>query len=75
MAHIKKPTTPVGAGNRPAEGPLVEGYPSQPAHGDTRSGAPFQDQDPKRRLGDYGGAGEHAFQQPGGKNDSDREAR
>jgi hypothetical protein len=36
------------------------------------SGAPFEEQDPKRRLGNFEGKGEHAFQQPGGKNDADR---
>lgn len=34
------------------------------------SGAAGQEQDPKRRLGNYQTAGEHAFQQPGGKNDA-----
>src|SRR5437667_119518 len=33
-------------------------------------GAPFQEQDPKRRLGNYGTAGEHPYQQPGGLNDA-----
>lgn len=31
-------------------------------------GTGFEEQDPKRRLGDFTGAGEHARQQPGGKN-------
>lgn len=35
-------------------------------------GAPSSDQDEKRRLGDYEGAGEHAIQQPGGKQGSNR---
>jgi len=30
-----------------------------------------EEQDPARRLGDYEGKGEHSFQQPGGRNDSD----
>ena len=33
-------------------------------------GAPAQEQDPKRRLGDFTGTGEHSIQQPGGKNDA-----
>jgi hypothetical protein len=33
-------------------------------------GAQFQEQDPNRRLGDFEGAGEHSFQQPGGRNDA-----
>jgi hypothetical protein len=39
---------------------------------DVPRGAPKSDQDPQRRLGNYQTAGEHAIQQPGGKNDSDR---
>jgi hypothetical protein len=30
-------------------------------------GAPASEQDPKRRLGNYGGAGEHPIEQPSGK--------
>jgi len=30
-----------------------------------------QEQDPKRRLGDYTGKGEHSYQQPGGLHDAD----
>jgi hypothetical protein len=30
-------------------------------------GAPASEQDPKRRLGDYATAGEHAIEQPDGK--------
>jgi len=30
-------------------------------------GAPASEQDPKRRLGNYGTAGEHPIEQPGGK--------
>lgn len=30
-------------------------------------GRSFSEHDPQRRLGDYGGAGEHPIQQPGGK--------
>jgi hypothetical protein len=30
-------------------------------------GAPAAEQDPKRRLGNYGTAGEHSIGQPGGK--------
>jgi hypothetical protein len=29
-----------------------------------------QEQDPKRRLGDFEGKGEHSIQEPGGKNDA-----
>ena len=34
-----------------------------------QSGTGFQEEDPKRRLGDFTGAGEHARQQPGPLND------
>ena len=30
----------------------------------------FNEQDPKRRLGNFTGAGEAAFKQPGGRNDA-----
>ena len=34
-------------------------------------GAPASEEDPKRRLGNYGTAGEHPIEEPGGKNGSD----
>jgi len=33
--------------------------------------ASAQEQDPKRRLGDFEGKGEHSMQEPGGKNGAD----
>jgi len=71
MAHKKKHTAPVPPGNRPQGGP-----PDVAARGDTTGqqapaeGAPLQEQDEKRRLGNFEGAGEHAYQQPGGQNDA-----
>lgn len=68
MAHKKKHTPPVPPKNRPKAGPpagAVEEQSQAPVEG-----APFQDQDPKHRLGNYGGAGEHPLQQPGGRNDA-----
>jgi hypothetical protein len=70
MAHKKKHMHPVPPENQPKAGPP-----------DTQGGAPqndksnqgeggFQEQDPKRRLGDFTGAGEHSIQQPGGLNDA-----
>ena len=61
---------PVPPANRPTD-----------AHGDTQAhssgvakpaadGTGFQEEDPKRRLGDFTGKGEHSIQQPGGKNDA-----
>ena len=38
-------------------------------------GAPFDEQDPKRRLGDFTGAGEHPRQQPGPLNDGDKHSK
>jgi hypothetical protein len=72
MAHKKKLSTPVPAGNRSQAGPAAEVNTIQQAKGEKKSGARFQVQDPKRRLGDYDGTGEHALQQPGGKNDANR---
>jgi hypothetical protein len=71
MAHKKKHGGPVPPGNQPQAGPPVHADTGQQA-ADTKSGAPFQDQDAKRRLGNFEGAGEHAYQQPGGKNDANR---
>ena len=38
----------------------------------TKSAEKRMRQDEKRRLGNFEGAGEHSFQQPGGKNDANR---
>jgi hypothetical protein len=56
-------------------GPGAGGAPEKDerAPGETSPGAAFSEQDPKRRLGGYETAGEHAFKQPGGKNDADSE--
>lgn len=60
---------PVPAGNRPHSGtaftPQDEDAPGVVAD----PGESFQEEDPKRRLGDYTATGEHARQQPGPKND------
>jgi hypothetical protein len=59
----------VPPGNQPHKGP-------EPAPGqlsETPTGAPEkapQEQDTKRRIGDFSGTAEHSFQQPGGKNDA-----
>jgi hypothetical protein len=71
MAHKKQHGSPVPPANKPQTGPPEHAQTGQ-AHADTKSGAPFQNQDPKRRLGNFEGAGEHSFQQPGGKNDANR---
>lgn len=62
---------PVPPGNRPAAGPgFTPGQDEDaPQAGDTDTGEAFQEQDPKRRLGGYGTAGEHPIQQPSNRND------
>ncbi len=72
--HKKKHGHPVPPANQPQAGPPVAADVDQ-AKADTKGGAPFQDQDPKRRLGDFEGAGEHARQQPGQLNDGQQHSR
>ena len=62
---------PVPPGNRSQAGP--EAPPPSPDEQPADGGEAFSEQDPKRRLGNYQTAGEHAIQQPGGKNDSAHE--
>ncbi len=59
---------PVPAGNRPkagipsnADDEVLDGI----QEGEVAS---QQEEDPKRRLGDFTGKGEHSIQEPGGKN-------
>jgi hypothetical protein len=68
---------PVPPANRPQSGPpspTGEDEKQQPGTDET-GGVGFQEQDPKRRLGDYGGAGEHSIQQPGPLNDGGKQSR
>lgn len=71
MAHKKKHTGPVPPGNQAHAGrsgnadQMVDKAGQSP--GEVVSA---QEQDPKRRLGDFTGKGEHSFQQPGGRNDA-----
>lgn len=62
----------VPAGNQTTFGPgaLVAGPDEDVGDTTIKSGTGFEEEDPKRRLGDFTGAGEHAFVQPGGKNDA-----
>jgi len=63
-------SAPVPPGNRQHGGPAeAQEQPADKAPpGD---GTGFQEEDPKRRLGDFtAGAGEHSIQQPDGKNDA-----
>jgi len=70
MSHKKKHgATPVPRGNRAKSAPNSAA--NQPEATAKASGnAGFQEQDPKRRLGNFSGAGEHPYQQPGGRNDA-----
>jgi hypothetical protein len=70
MAHKKQHTGPVPPGNKPNKGPGTKGTEErQPNTGEVGSN---QEQDPKRRLGDFEGKGEHSLQEPGGKNAANR---
>jgi hypothetical protein len=71
--HKKKHAHPIPAGNQPQAGPPVEADLGRQA--DTGGGAPFQDQDAKRRLGEFEGAGEHPRQQPTALNDGQQHSR
>jgi len=69
--HKKKHVHPVPPGNQPQKGPPADSNDAQQAQdlGSDTSGG-FQEQDAKRRLGNFEGAGEHSYQQPGGLNDA-----
>lgn len=60
---------PVPKGNQSHFGPAkpIEEEPESPAEGE-----PASRQDAKRRLGNFQTAGEHAIEQPGGKQGADR---
>ena len=59
---------PIPKGNKSEAGPDKPDQPQTPAQ---PHGAPASEQDPKRRLGNYGTAGEHPIEQPSGKKGSD----
>jgi hypothetical protein len=66
MAHKKKHGAPVPAGNRSQADNKAETDKS--VNKGAAEVASAQEQDPKRRLGDFDGKGEHSIQEPGGKN-------
>ena len=69
MAHKKKHGAPVPPGNQSQSGPMdATGKPAKKSEAEVASA---QEQDPKRRLGDFEGKGEHSMQEPGGKNGAD----
>jgi len=69
MSHKKKHAAPVPRGNR-SKGAPAGAQNEEAAKAESKRGASFQEQDPKRRLGNFSGAGEHPYQQPGGLNDA-----
>lgn len=69
MSRKHKNAGPIPKGNRTQFGP------HRPVEDETQqeqAGAPPSEQDPKRRLGELAGAGEHAIEQPGGKQGPNR---
>lgn len=76
MAHKKKHgPPPVPPANRPKKGPADPGNSAALEETGAGGGAPFQEHDPKRRLGDFEGAGEHPRQQPTPLNDGQQHSR
>jgi len=67
MASKKQHGGPVPPGNQPQSGP--KDATGHPVKGEAEV-ASVQEQDPKRRLGDFEGKGEHSIQEPGGKKDA-----
>jgi len=59
---------PIPPGNRSHAGSQKV---SKEVPGPIPHGAPASEEDPKRRLGNYGTAGEHPIEQPDGKKGSD----
>ncbi len=69
MAHKKMHSPPVPPDNLPQAGPPGAADVSGPQSVTGSEVASSQAQDPKRRLGNFEGAGEHARQQPSPLND------
>ena len=75
MAKKNHGAGPVPPANRPNAGPAFTPAADEADAPDENAGDPFQDQDAKRRLGGFTGAGEHARQQPGPLNDGGQQSR
>jgi len=73
MAHTKKHAGPVPPGNQPHAGPPEAAQDG--TQGQQGEVASFQEQDPKRRIGDFEGAGLHPRQQPSPANDGQQHSR
>jgi hypothetical protein len=67
MSKKKHPPGPIPPGNRSNVGPQATPDEEQDNKNPPEDGTGFNEEDPKRRLGDFTGAGEHSIQQPGGK--------
>jgi hypothetical protein len=75
MSKKKHAPHPTPRANRTTFGPGANPVDDdEAAEAQCNAGAPQSEQDPKRRLGDFVGTGEHAFVQPGGKNDAEHGA-
>ena len=62
---------PIPPDNKPGAMPAPDEESLTPEVEPDQTDTGFNDQDPKRRLGNFTGAGEAPFKQPGGKNDAD----
>ena len=63
---------PVPPGNKPHSGTAFgKDEAENPEGSEENANETFQEHDPKRRLGDFTGTGEHSRQQPGHLNDGD----
>ncbi len=76
MSHHKKRhgAGPVPPANLPQAGPQSGATAAQQAEA-AGGGAPFQEQGPKRRIGDYEQEGEHSLQQPSRLNDGQQHSK
>jgi hypothetical protein len=76
MAHNKSHRpAPVPPGNRSPIGPSGDVNTGRRGASGAGGGAPFQEQDPKHRIGDFEGEGEHSRQQPGPLNHGQQHSR
>jgi hypothetical protein len=66
MAHTKKHDGPVPPGNRRKRAPDADVADEGGPMGTPEVGS-AQEQDPKRRIGDFEGKADHSLQEPGGK--------
>jgi hypothetical protein len=70
MSHKKTHGAPVPPGNQSQRGHGETISPSSKNQKAPGKGASTKAHDPKERMGDYDGKGQHSMQEPGGKNDA-----